>query len=272
MPTIGCRNLRPSEGLAVDIKGLGGLIIAPPSISAQIGRGYRFHTGSWAELSELPVIRADTLRGGHAPDRQSRAMQSDQTSRTEVGQRNDTLFRELLKHAPHCDEFDALLDVAETKNNFAFASPLPDSEVVATARSAWRYEQENRNWVGRSPRTVLTREELFFFAHHKAGGDALILWAYLDGQHSGRGAFTVDRQAMAAANVLPDWTAWRYRRTLDTLRALGLLVRVGGGERRADKTLTPHLYRLERPMAGSRQYATRTVFARARDRGPGGAR
>jgi hypothetical protein len=126
---VGCRNLRKSEGLSVDIKGRGGLVIAPPSRDPLTAKPYSFHSGSWGCLPDLPLFPADRLPewkdGVNAGKRPA--------SRVRQGERNNWLFRELLKVAPHCDDFDALLDVAQTKNDHVFEVPLPASEIVATA-------------------------------------------------------------------------------------------------------------------------------------------
>src|SRR5262249_52142 len=63
------------------------------------------------------------------------------------GQRNSKLFSDCLEAARHCDDFDALCDVARTRNR-EFLPPLEDEEVMRTAASAWKYETEGRNYIG----------------------------------------------------------------------------------------------------------------------------
>jgi hypothetical protein len=257
---VRCHNLRHRERLAVDIKADGGLVIAPPSHDLRTGRSYAFLKGTISSLRDLPIFPVDAL--GDAANDEAGGRAAGPRSRTYIprGHRNDHLFQELLKCARHCDDFDALLDVAQNRNAFAFEAPLPDDEVISTAKSAWRYECEGRNWAGRSPRTILSREELLFFAPHKKGGDALMLWSYLEGQHARRAEpLVLDRIAMTEANLLPGWSQWRYRQTIKTLLALGLIEIVGGGHRRGDQTYAPYQYCLKRPMAGSRQDTTKTV-------------
>ncbi len=58
-----------------------------------------------------------------------------------------------------CDTLDDLLDVAWTFNN-TFVPPLPDAQVVRTARSAWRYEAEDLNWLGGPARAVFTDHDI----------------------------------------------------------------------------------------------------------------
>ena len=260
---IGCYNLRKAEKLPIDIKGAGGVVIAPPSRNPATGGLYVFHRGSWADLQNLPPLRTDSLptRGGQTRRKESNGT-GDRLATVGVGQRNDALFQLLLREARSCDDLNALLNVARTRNDHLFEAPLPDSEVLATAQSAWRYEVEGHNWVGRSSRTILAREDIDVFAHHKKGGDGLILWTLLNSQHKNRKHFVVDREAMAAANVITGWTAWRYRKAIEALCELGILIPVSNRRRRADKTWQPTHYRLVRPTAGSLQYVTRTVGGR----------
>jgi bifunctional DNA primase/polymerase-like protein len=59
-----CRNLRKSEGLAIDIKGYGGQVVVPPSVRFNgqfAGRCYALIAGSWEELPRLPKIRPGAL-------------------------------------------------------------------------------------------------------------------------------------------------------------------------------------------------------------------
>jgi hypothetical protein len=154
------------------------------------------------------------------------------------------------------------MDFARTFNATEFSVPLETDEVEKTAQSAWRYEHEGRNWVGRKPRVVVERGALLLFASHKNGGDALILWGYMKGQHAKREApMVLDRESMMRADVLPGWTAWRYRKAISTLLDLKLLERIDFGRRRQDKTFAPYLYRFVNAVAGARQYVTRTPAA-----------
>ena len=52
-----------------------------------------------------------------------------------------------LEAARHRDDFDALSDVARTRNG-EFLPPLEDDEVMRTAASAWKYETQGRNYIG----------------------------------------------------------------------------------------------------------------------------
>jgi hypothetical protein len=107
------RNLRPSEDLPVEVKATGTILVVPPSIRPNgefAGRRYELVEGTWDDLPNLPPLRIEAARSpcrdGGEPPVPLRAIQP--------GRRNNTLFRQLLRHAPHCDDFDALSDVART--------------------------------------------------------------------------------------------------------------------------------------------------------------
>jgi hypothetical protein len=70
-------------------------------------------------------------------------------------QDEDSIFHFALEQARHhCDSFDALLDVIRTRN-MECEPQLAGDVLISTAKSAWRYEQEGRNLVGRG-RSVVT--------------------------------------------------------------------------------------------------------------------
>jgi len=225
-----CSDLR-QQGLAVDVKGIGGFVFVPPSIRPSgtfAGRTYRLQSGSWADLECLPTIRAGAL---------PRRMYQDTESPTPLravkkGHRNGTLFRTLLRHALHCDTRDALQDVAETINGCC-EPPLSPEEVEKTVASAWHHEQTDQNWVGREARTVFTAAELKVVKQHPHGADALLLLMALRLSHGARDGFCVVPKAMARDKVLPRWGKQRYRNASAALIQLGQLRITQRGDRRA---------------------------------------
>src|SRR6202012_3303549 len=90
------------------------------------------------------------------------------------GERNKKMFRFLLHSAPACDDLEALVDVADGLN-INFEPPLPNDETRKAARSAWRYEQEGRNFVGQERRVYVLRTEWYALAACPRGPDALML-------------------------------------------------------------------------------------------------
>ena len=132
------RMIRPEPNRPIDILG-GGLIVAPPSQMAK--GGYQFIQGQLDDLDRLPVM-------AHVPEK-ARPLSKIHGVNGAVsqGERNDRLFRLCLVNARSCDDLDALIDVAMTRNA-EFLPPLDDPEVMRTAASAWRYQTEGRNYSG----------------------------------------------------------------------------------------------------------------------------
>ena len=56
-----CSNLRHREGLKVDIKGAGGLVIAPPSVRPSTGKPYKWLRGSLTDLPGLPGVAPGSM-------------------------------------------------------------------------------------------------------------------------------------------------------------------------------------------------------------------
>ncbi len=211
-------DLRSSDGIDVEVKASRNIVLIPPSVSPVTGRQYEFVEGALDQttLAQLPEFRAEALHAGRS--KAERVV-------IEKGRRNEWLFRQCLRSAPACDDFDALLDVAITRNDEC-APPMTEAEVREVARSAWNYEVQGKNWVGSSGRVVLSKE----LVHERARlypGNPFVLEMKLRIEHSARvqrgEAFRLCRRSMAACQTLPGWTESNYRSAIDSLRANGLL-------------------------------------------------
>jgi Primase C terminal 1 (PriCT-1) len=97
--------------------------------------------------------------------------------RIEIGERNNWLFSQCLRHAGSCDDLDTLLDVARTRAEEYFGEPMSDAEIVKTAKSAWGYEQRGENWAGTAARYPITMDELRRL--EELGSDATVLAVHL---------------------------------------------------------------------------------------------
>lgn len=186
--------IRPDPTKPIDILG-GGVVIAPPS---QIKKGYGFLLGSLQDLNALPGMRG--LGGPLKPPCPIRK-----------GERNNTLFRHLMRQAVACDDLDALTDVARTFAENQFADAMPDTEIVKTAQSVWKYQAQNRNWVA-SHRPLRALDGLGGLARDHP--DALALLTILREVHPPGAEFAL---ALAMAKVL-GWSAPRWRAARDKLR------------------------------------------------------
>jgi hypothetical protein len=132
------RHIRPNPALPVDILGAG-YVVAPPSQ----GRAaqYTIISGSLDDLDRLPTLQnfvaslaVDAISGEIGP--------------IAIGRRNKSLWEHCMRHARACDDFAALLDVAETFNTQSLIPSLAGDEVEKTARSAWDKTEAGANWFG----------------------------------------------------------------------------------------------------------------------------
>jgi primase-like protein len=195
----GRRHIRPfGPHVPLDILG-GGYVIGPHSVTEK--GPYQLVRGTLEDLTNLPPLHRvfeDIKRA------QPRAPIKD-------GNRNKSLFHLGLEHAAHVEDRDELLDVMRTHNMDAMP-PVDEDELGKAADSAWKYEQEGRNLVGRGKPILLPHglfDQLTATSH-----DALILLLHLKRHHWGRNFALAN--AMAAATV-----GWRIQRVQKSQRLVG---------------------------------------------------
>ena len=209
------RHIRPYHNKPIDILG-GGFVVAPPSISEK--GAYQIIAGTLDDLANLPPIHVvlDYLGA---------------EGRVVEGKRNDTIFRIALEQARHCDTFDALVDVMRTRN-MDCEPQLADDVIISTAKSAWRYEQEGRNLLGRG-RSVVTPHAVIDELIGESQ-DAFVLLTLLQRHHWGRN--------FVLANAMADqlgWTRKRFAAARTMLQVLGFIQLVKRASFRS-----PAIYRL----------------------------
>lgn len=218
------RRVRQYEGnRPIDILG-GGVVIAPPSISRK--GAYTFAQGSLDDLDRLPVMRGVSPKAVANPS--ARLRQGDG--------RNTALFQHCMIQAPHCDDFDALLDVACTFASDQFADVMTDAEIIKTARSAWGYQERGENWMAGGRQ----RAQLDVFDQRP---EAYLILSKLRWAHSARAEpFAFSPKALADAEFITGRTDWRwYRSVRNFLQSNGYLIQVHeGGKHKGD----PHLFKL----------------------------
>jgi hypothetical protein len=113
--------------------------------------------------------------------------------------------------------------------------PMDDAEVVKTANSAWAYQVQDRNWIGRQARASTDRGEIL---RYSTDPDALMLVQLLRISHPRPGKrFAIDQVDTAA---LLKWDRGRLRKRIDSAIAMKDLRRVHYGTGKGD----PHLYEL----------------------------
>jgi hypothetical protein len=132
------RHIRPDPNRPVDVLG-GGYIVAPPS-QGRVAP-YTIISGSLDDLDRLPTLQnflapkptAILAFGGQVPH----------------GVRNRAIWEHCMRHAPHCDDFAQLLDVARTfaenECEQPAGHPTTDEEITTSAASAWRYTEAGKN-------------------------------------------------------------------------------------------------------------------------------
>jgi hypothetical protein len=239
----GCPDLREAEGLAVDIKGIGGIAVIPPAVAWNgpgAGKAYRFIKGSWADLPHLPQIIPGSL-----PARPTATVTHLRGVR--YGLRNGTLLKLLLRQVGYCDSETDLLDVATTIVEQTFelegVPPFTAAEIAKTVESVWKIQQEGRNWVGKEAQLIVPASE---FAVLQENPDALTLRMTLRWAHGARvEPFAIVCKAMARDEAITGWTDFkRYMRARDWLLEHGFLIEHHrGGSKIGDASL----YRLAEP-------------------------
>jgi Bifunctional DNA primase/polymerase, N-terminal len=220
-----------SPDVPVQVKAVGGFVVVPPSVrpaGQYARRPYEFMEGTVADLARLPGLKTGSI------DRVSFiATNPSRLRAVKEGWRNNGLFRHLKDHAPHCDDWDALVDVGMTFGQLDCDPILPGAEIIKTVNSVWKLKEEGRLWAkGIEPRVVVLETIINIL-----GADALQLLLKLQLSHFDRRQFAVAPKAMAAAQVIPGWSHQRYRAARAELLEKGCLKLAHKGGNRPETPL-----------------------------------
>ncbi len=223
-----CLNLRP-HGVPIDIKGLGGFVVVPPSVRPEgkhAGRPYRFVRGGLDDLPTLPSLRPDALTAFQT-QRSKSAVEPTTRQPIPEGTRNERLFKRALRLAASHEAYDALHAALLALNDVECSPPLEPGEVAKIARSAWRYRIEGRNWVT-NPQFTMSNDRLAAISDP----NAFFLLAHLWRLHGNRNEhFALVPEAMRAHRVIPGMSAKAIAKARDRLLVDGYLVRTHKGGR-----------------------------------------
>lgn len=168
------RRIRPDPRKPVDLLG-GGVVVLPPSRGAS--RQYEIIHGNLDDLAALTPIRRVI---SPAKDAKLASL-----GRVGIGRRNDVLFGVCMKAAHHCDDLEALIDVARTENA-GMMPPLDDAEVMKVVTSAWSYTERGQNRFGQTGAWFPTDEANTMIA---SDPDAFLLLAFLRANNGPQRAF-----------------------------------------------------------------------------------
>jgi hypothetical protein len=196
------RHIRPWPGLPIDLLG-SGFVYGPPSL---YGRGqYEIIHGKLDDLDRLTKLRGIDQNVG-------RASQPQRAETVRKGRRNDWLWKQCMRHAHHCDDLAALVDVARTQNE-SCNPPLPDADIMSIARSAWKITEEGRNYFGQHGARFSLAEVIAMITMP----DAFTLLGYLRAMNGRTAEFWI---ANGLARTFT-WDRERFARARKQLIALG---------------------------------------------------
>jgi hypothetical protein len=217
------RQIRPfGPDYPIDILG-GGFVVAPPSRGGE--GNYRFIQGGLDDIDRLPVMRnihLDISSSPISPDSLEEIFAPD-------GKRHKLLIRYCLEQAHYCDDFEALLDVARTRNE-GYRPPMTDIEVVKIAKWAWDCTVTGQNRVGRGARRTGTEAADLM----RSNPDAYILLKYLRDQNGPQRNFMVAN----GLHLTFRWTRKRLAKARSYLMDQGHLKQIRG----ASSQTGPALY------------------------------
>jgi hypothetical protein len=190
----------------VDLLGANGFAVAPPS---RTERGtYEFISGGLHEFGNLPTIKGlrDISSGVTASLKK--------TVRVTQGQRNETMFAACLRQAASSTSPEALSEFAK-KLNASLEPPLPESELLRCAKSAWTYQLRGRNVFagGITPFERLRR------SGSRSAVDAYYLYGLIERANWNRDKFALSKAFAKAIR----WGENRYRKARRTLESAGLI-------------------------------------------------
>jgi hypothetical protein len=143
------------DGHRIDILGRG-QTVAPPSIRPDLfSRRYEFIEGGLDDIANLQVIDPAGLPNHHKVSEREPTLGPG--GLVPVGQRDDWLFRKLLRDVRDVDSEADLRDIAFSYNEGSFAEPLPETQVEAKVQRVLYLERIEQNFA-RRPSVIIPHD------------------------------------------------------------------------------------------------------------------
>lgn len=186
----------------IDVRGEGGLIIAPYSFNPDKKTHYIITKGSFDDLRSLTALKLNLSNKGnverpHACGIVTNSLMVNKSDfKIAKGQRNNYLFYQLKEAAKNHQTYQSLENFAFEINGFCFDESLDENEIKRTATSVWKMKEEGRI-ILKGEGCVLARYEAEIVKLKKEPR-ALALLLELKYHHLGvRSVFCIAQDAMA---------------------------------------------------------------------------
>ena len=186
----------------IDVRGEGGLIIAPYSFNPDKKTHYIITKGSFDDLTSLTKLKlnlASKVNNTRAHARGifgSSLIVNESDFKITEGQRNNYLFNQLRKAANNHQNYQSFEDFAFEVNAFSFEQPLDENEIKRTAQNVWKLKEEGK-LITKGEGFVLAKYEVEIVRLRKEPR-ALALLLELKYHHLGvRNVFCIAQDAMA---------------------------------------------------------------------------
>jgi hypothetical protein len=134
----------------IDVKGEGGLIIAPHSFKSDKKTHYTIARGSFEDLTSLTTLKLNLANKRNITHAHARGIlpPSSIVNKSDFkiaeGQRNNYLFNQLRKAANNHQNYQSFEDYAFEINAFSFEQNLDGEEIKRTSKNVWKLKEEGK--------------------------------------------------------------------------------------------------------------------------------
>jgi hypothetical protein len=222
------RRIRPWDGLPIDLLGVGGFVVAPPT---HVTKGtYSFLQGSLDDIDRLPIMRGLDARMYVAtppPEHDVIANDDSPDFLVREGRRGNEVWRFCMRQAHGCETFDMLKAHAREFNATRCVPPMADEQIVAAAASAWRYTERGTNRFGQHGSWLTTQEVNRLVVEP----DVLVLLSFLKANNGPDAEFMIANRLAEGPNAKLPMNRKRLSSARDRLLELGYVrqTRIAGG-------------------------------------------